>query len=220
MSPTSPLLDRVATAPISWGVCEVPGWGIQLPVETVLGEMAELGFTHTELGAIGFLPTDPIALVEVLERMGLQLLGGFVPVVLHDADRVEDSLGTARDSAWLLSTAGATFFVTAVVADTSDWHRLEPTIPEWKQLVQGVEEIERICADHDLVQVVHPHVDTLIQLEGNRTRTARELGISLRTLRNKIHEYQIVEPETLPRTGTAHAAAVRRRSGQISPSAA
>ncbi len=86
MSPTSPLLDRVATAPISWGVCEVPGWGIQLPVETVLGELAELGVTHPELGAIGFLPTDPIALVEVLERMGLQLLGGFVPVVLHDAD--------------------------------------------------------------------------------------------------------------------------------------
>ncbi|MYK75162.1 MAG: inosose dehydratase, partial [Acidimicrobiaceae bacterium] len=26
------LLDRVATAPISWGVCEVPGWGYQLPV--------------------------------------------------------------------------------------------------------------------------------------------------------------------------------------------
>ena len=49
---------------------------------------------------------------------------------------------------------------------------------------------------------------------------ARELGISLRTLRNKIQEYLIVEPDTLPRTGTAHAAALRRRSGQISPSAA
>jgi DNA-binding NtrC family response regulator len=42
-------------------------------------------------------------------------------------------------------------------------------------------------------------VATLARLEGNRTRAARELGISLRTLRNKIHEYSIVEPETLPR---------------------
>jgi two-component system, response regulator FlrC len=45
-------------------------------------------------------------------------------------------------------------------------------------------------------------VRTLGQLQGNRTRAARELGISLRTLRNKIHEYEIAEPETLPRTGT------------------
>ena len=32
----SALMDRVAAAPISWGVCEVPGWGYQLPSEQVL----------------------------------------------------------------------------------------------------------------------------------------------------------------------------------------
>ena len=42
-------------------------------------------------------------------------------------------------------------------------------------------------------------VNTLTRLQGNSTQSARELGISLRTLRNKIHEYQITEPETLPR---------------------
>ena len=46
-------------------------------------------------------------------------------------------------------------------------------------------------------------VDTLTRLQGNRTQAARELGISLRTLRNKIREYEITEPSTLPRTGTA-----------------
>ncbi len=45
-------------------------------------------------------------------------------------------------------------------------------------------------------------VDTLTRLDGNRTQAARELGISLRTLRNKIREYEITEPSTLPRTGT------------------
>ncbi|RMH80527.1 MAG: inosose dehydratase, partial [Actinomyces sp.] len=53
------MLARVATAPISWGICEVPGWGRQLDRERVLAEMAELGFTRTELGSIGWLPTDP-----------------------------------------------------------------------------------------------------------------------------------------------------------------
>jgi two-component system response regulator FlrC len=41
--------------------------------------------------------------------------------------------------------------------------------------------------------------ETLRRLLGNRTQAARELGISLRTLRNKIHEYAIHDPDTLPR---------------------
>jgi DNA-binding NtrC family response regulator len=53
-------------------------------------------------------------------------------------------------------------------------------------------------------------VATLTRLEGNRTRAARERGNSLRTLRNKIHEYRIVEPETLPRSGSARPLAAGR----------
>jgi DNA-binding NtrC family response regulator len=52
-------------------------------------------------------------------------------------------------------------------------------------------------------------VQTLTRRTGNRTQAARDLGISLRTLRNKIHEYEIVEPETLPRMGGTSAAAAR-----------
>lgn len=47
---------RVAAAPISWGVCEVPGWGRVLDAPTVLREMAELGVQATELGPPGYLP--------------------------------------------------------------------------------------------------------------------------------------------------------------------
>jgi len=50
--------NRIAGAPISWGVCEVPGWGYQLPADKVLSEMSSLGLAATELGPDGFLPTD------------------------------------------------------------------------------------------------------------------------------------------------------------------
>ena len=53
---------RLVAAPISWGICEVPGWGRMLDAERVLGEMASLGITATELGAPGFLPDDAAAL--------------------------------------------------------------------------------------------------------------------------------------------------------------
>ena len=51
--------SRVAGAPISWGVCEVPGWGLQLPADRVLAEMRELGLRATEFGPDGFLPDEP-----------------------------------------------------------------------------------------------------------------------------------------------------------------
>ena len=44
-----PLEERVAGAPISWGVCEVPGWGWQHDPATVLGQMSEVGLDATEL---------------------------------------------------------------------------------------------------------------------------------------------------------------------------
>ena len=59
---------RLVAAPISWGICEVPGWGRMLDAERVLGEMASLGITATELGAPGFLPDDAAALRDTLDR--------------------------------------------------------------------------------------------------------------------------------------------------------
>src|SRR4051812_36922633 len=79
-------LSRVAGAPISWGVCEVPGWGHQLDVDRVLREMRELGLSATEFGPDGFLPADPEERGAVLGAAGLRALGGFVPVVLFRDD--------------------------------------------------------------------------------------------------------------------------------------
>ena len=76
--------DRIAGAPISWGVCEVPGWGYQLDAATVLDQMRELGLTATELGPEGFLAADPAKRASQLRSYGLAAVGGFLPVLLHD----------------------------------------------------------------------------------------------------------------------------------------
>ena len=54
---------RIAAAPISWGVCEVPGWGHQMAPQRVLAEIRELGFAAAEFGPPGFLPLDPAAVL-------------------------------------------------------------------------------------------------------------------------------------------------------------
>jgi inosose dehydratase len=75
--------DRIAGAPISWGVCEVPGWGYQLSPDRVLTEMREVGLAATELGPDGFLPGEPDAMAKVLSDHHLLAVGGFTPTVLH-----------------------------------------------------------------------------------------------------------------------------------------
>ena len=81
------LTDRVAGAPISWGVSEVPGWGHQLSPARVLTEMRAAGLVATEFGPDGFLPAEPAAKAAALAGHGLSAVGGFVPVVLHDPGR-------------------------------------------------------------------------------------------------------------------------------------
>ena len=61
------------------------------PPDRVLAEMAQLGLTATELGPLGYLPLEPGALRARLAEYGLALVGGFVPLVLH-----ERSLDDAR----------------------------------------------------------------------------------------------------------------------------
>ena len=108
------MAGRMAGAPISWGVCEVPGWGLQLSPERVLAEMAELGLKATELGPQGWLPLDGAAVRAELDRYVLRLVGGFVPVAAHEpAER-------ARRAAAQLAAAGADVFVAALVQD-ADW---------------------------------------------------------------------------------------------------
>src|SRR5689334_8473919 len=62
--------DRIAGAPISWGVCEVPGWGHQLTPERVLDELTGLGLTASEFGPDGFLPGP------LLAARGVTAVGG------------------------------------------------------------------------------------------------------------------------------------------------
>ena len=173
------LLDRIAAAPISWGICEVPGWGHQLPVEQVLSEMASLGFTHTELGSIGFLPTDPAELRAVLGGHGLGLLGGFVPLVLHDPDRADQTRAAARRAAALISGAGGRFFVTCAVSGFDRWERPGLDRRQWDAIWRFLDEIDETVGAYGLTQAVHPHVGSLIELDAETRRLLDCSGASL-----------------------------------------
>ncbi len=163
---------RVAGAPISWGVCEVPGWGEMLPPSRVLAEMRDLGLPATELGAAGFLPGAAEPLIALLAEHGLALVGGFVPLVLHDPALRRDALIRATEVARLFQAAGATIFVTALVQD-DEWSRpVPPDARTMRVVADGLRAVDEICTAHGLTQVLHPHVGTLVE-------TARDVDLAL-----------------------------------------
>ena len=104
---------RVAGAPISWGVIEVPDWGYQMPADRVLREAASLGLTAMEAGPEGFLPDETAGVAEVLGGHGLSLVGGFVPAVLHDPQARDEQLALVEGRARFLADAGAEVVVLA-----------------------------------------------------------------------------------------------------------
>ncbi len=159
--------DRVAGAPISWGVCEVPGWGLMLPTSRVLPEMKELGIVETELGAPGFFPEEKEQVKAELEKYGMGMIGGFVPLVLQDPTRWDEAVANAKAAAEVFAYLGGDTFVTAPVQDYS-WPR--PTALDregMRNLAKGLALIDEVCADFGMVQALHPHVDTLIETKAD-----------------------------------------------------
>ena len=166
----SDFLSRVASAPISWGVCEVPGWGAMMPSPRVLGEMAGLGFRATELGAPGFLPAEPGDVKSELGNYDMSLLGAFTPVVIHDSSHRNEAIASAREAARFLQSAGATKLISCPVLDM-DW-----SIPralsssEVTHMAEMFAIIDDICGEHGLEQVLHPHVQTLVETKDDISR--------------------------------------------------
>ena len=155
---------KIAAAPISWGVCEVPGWGTQLAPARVLADAARLGFRAMEAGPPGFLAADAAAAARELDAHGLHCIGGFVTAVLHDAARREAELAAVeRQAAWLRA-AGSEFLVLAAATGRDGYEeRIELSEVEWSTLFATLPLAESIAGAHALTVVVHPHVGTVIE---------------------------------------------------------
>jgi len=175
----TPILDRLAAGPISWGVCEVPGWGLQLAPDRVLAEMHSLGIRATEAGPDGYLGRDPGLVRGLLDRHGLELVGGFLPVVLHDPARLGASLDAARATASLFGELGASMLCSAIVLD-EDWSAPRPlSTDEWGHLLAALPLLDEVAGEHGLTHALHPHWGTLVERDAEVTRIVAESEVAL-----------------------------------------
>jgi inosose dehydratase len=170
--------DKIAGAPISWGVCEVPGWGYQLSPEQVLKEMREVGLVATELGPEGFLPSEPTAMARVLADHGLQAVGGFTPLLLHVPGR--DPVPEVDRILKGYVASGAQVLVVSAVTD-SPGYDTRPQLDEagWKRLLSNLDRVATLAADRGVRAVLHPHVGTMIETGDELHQVLHGSSISL-----------------------------------------
>lgn len=171
--------EKLAAGPISWGVCEVPGWGVQLPPDRVLAEMRGLGIRATEAGPQGYLGHDATSVAALLERHGLRLVGGFLPVVLHDPARLGDALAAARRTAALFAAAGGTMLVSAAVVDEAWSPRVPLDASQWHHLLTALARLDDVAGEAGLAHVLHPHVGTLVETEADLRRVLEGSSVTL-----------------------------------------
>ncbi len=178
---SDPLL-RLAGAPITWGVCEVPGWGWQLDPERVLREVSALGLRAIEMGPQGFLPDDPGEVARTLRRHDLRLAAGFLPVVLHRPESRTAALESVAAAARTLAAAGADLLVLA-----AQWgngvvgydHSAELSDLEWSALLEGLHQARGAAAGHRLPVALHPHYGTAIQRRDHVERIVSRSDVAL-----------------------------------------
>jgi len=159
---TTPISARIAGAPISWGVCEAPGWGRELTPDRVLGEMRELGLRTTELGPTGYLGARPQDVRDQLARFGMRLVGGFLPVPLHVEQALD--LTEATNAIATLAAAGSEVVVLAARSGDGSYDRKVPLSDDgWTILLGNLDRLQQVVREHGMTPTLHPHVGTAIE---------------------------------------------------------
>lgn len=156
-------LNRIAGAPITWGVDGSPGWGHLMNRARVLGEMQQIGLSATELGPDGYLPEDVDELRALLDRFGLALIGGFVPAVLYRPELVSENLAYVDRAAATLAGTGAPVMVFAADSHHPGYDvQIDLTEAEWDTFLTSLDSVIQIASGHGLKTTLHPHWGTAI----------------------------------------------------------
>jgi inosose dehydratase len=141
--------------------------------------MAELGFSATELGPDGWIASSPSKAADAAEKVGLELVGGFLGERLHSREHGTVIQALAKRMEYLLA-ANAPVFVLAADSggegsysagrarmDRDDWNRVG------KVCERLVDEVE---ARPGIIVAVHPHLGTAVETRDDVLRLSERLS--------------------------------------------
>lgn len=166
---------KLATAPDAWGVwyAEDPR---QTPWERYLDEVRDAGFTATETGPWGYLPTDPGRLSDALSARGLSICGSALVHLLAPPDAMQTLRPRLEQTCGLLKAMGAEWVVLMDDSDLPAPGKERALSPEsWRGMIANVTEAARyVAGEHGLSLVFHPHVGSGVETESEVIRLLDE----------------------------------------------
>lgn len=158
---------RFGASPIAWINDDMPELGGDTPVETVLRDVEELGFSGVELG--GKFPRDPNLLRTLLSNHHLELVGGWYSASLL-TQSAEAEIEAMRDHLELLQALGSSVFVIAETSNAIHGLRLSaltssPALgsEEWKRFGERLTDVADYIERCGLRFAYHHHLGTVVE---------------------------------------------------------
>jgi inosose dehydratase len=160
----------VGSCPDSWGVwfADDPR---QTPWSRCLDEIAAVGYRWTELGPLGYLPTNIPQLKRELAARNLNVIASVVLGHLENCDHWPQIEADVLKAGELLAAVNARYLV--LIDDVyTDLHTGEIKFPPqldpsaWSRLIECTDRMGRLCLTRfGLKLVFHPHAQCHVQFE-------------------------------------------------------
>ena len=163
---------KVASAPINWGIMEHVELPAEYPYNRVLDEIKAAGYSGTELGPYGFLPTDSTVLRNELAKRLLTLCSAFVDIELGNKAAHKAGLAFVSRSAKLISDAGARLLVlsdkitpdrNATSGRREDANQISWSDSQWQAATAAIREVIKRCKALGLRVAFHHHVGSHVE---------------------------------------------------------
>jgi len=160
----------VGNAPCSWGTLEHQDQSKSISYSQMLDELVETGYTGTELGDWGYMPTDPAPLsAELVRRDNVVMLGAFVPVALKNPAAHAEGRQRAVRTAKLIAAVATTQAPFLVLSDDNGTDPVRTqragriraqdglSKEEWKVFARGADEVAQAVFDESGLRTVFHH---------------------------------------------------------------
>jgi inosose dehydratase len=171
---------RFGVSPIAWINDDLPALGGDTPLETVLTEASELGFSGVELG--GKFPREPAVLGTMLEKHRLGLVGGWysASLLIRSAEAEIQSL---QPHLKLLKAMGSSVFILAETSNAIHGHQSCPLSEtprladsEWGEFGRKLTAVADYLAGAGLRMAYHHHLGTVVETQRDLERFLKSTG--------------------------------------------
>jgi len=180
---------RVGNAPCSWGILEYDDCQM-IPYNIMLDELTNIGYVGTELGDLGYMPTNPTKLIQEIKDRNLQVIGAFATYDLSNPKSYSKGrLYVSQISSLLTLFNDQDIKPHIVLADSvtnssriknSGCQQTSMTTVQWKNLIKEIEYIKKVTYEiHGLEIVFHPHCGSFVETPNEIERLLELSDINL-----------------------------------------